>query len=68
MTVVGSPEVTVADVLAGVPRQLFVGGRWRPSSDGSTFDVFDPAAGQRLAEVADATPGDGRGLVRPGAR
>jgi succinate-semialdehyde dehydrogenase/glutarate-semialdehyde dehydrogenase len=68
---VGSPEVTPADVVAevleGVPRQLFVGGRWRPSADGATLDVLDPATGRRLAEVADATVADADAAVTEAA-
>ncbi|GAB2982484.1 NAD-dependent succinate-semialdehyde dehydrogenase [Frigoribacterium salinisoli] len=53
---------TAADrqrVLAAVPTGLFVGGSWRPASDGGTFDVHDPATGEVLVAVADATPEDG---------
>ncbi|MFE2044916.1 NAD-dependent succinate-semialdehyde dehydrogenase [Streptomyces sp. NPDC059477] len=41
-----------------VPTDLFIGGRWRPSGDGARFDVHDPATGDRLADVAAATPED----------
>ena len=54
--------VTAADrqrVLAAVPTGLLVGGSWRPASDGGTFDVHDPATGEVLVAVADATPEDG---------
>jgi phenylacetaldehyde dehydrogenase len=30
----------------------FIGGRWVPSASGAMFDVFDPATGQKIAEVA----------------
>ncbi|MGE0594610.1 MAG: NAD-dependent succinate-semialdehyde dehydrogenase [Vicinamibacterales bacterium] len=43
-----------------VPSQLFLGGRWCPASDGETFDVYDPATGERLARVASASEADGR--------
>jgi succinate-semialdehyde dehydrogenase/glutarate-semialdehyde dehydrogenase len=46
-------------VAASAPTQLFVGGSWRPSSDGATFDVHDPATGTALATVASATAADG---------
>ena len=48
-----------ADLLAQIPTQLFIGGRWRDASDGHRLDVEDPATGQVLAAVADATPADG---------
>ena len=44
---------------AEVPRtELFIGGDWRTSSDGSTFDVFDPADGSVLATVPNGTVED----------
>jgi succinate-semialdehyde dehydrogenase/glutarate-semialdehyde dehydrogenase len=45
-------------VLAAVPKQLFVGGRWRAASGGATFPVEDPATGAVLAEVADGSAPD----------
>ena len=39
--------------------QLFIGGQWRDSADGSTFAVEDPATGQEIVRVADATVADG---------
>jgi succinate-semialdehyde dehydrogenase/glutarate-semialdehyde dehydrogenase len=62
MTVLPAVPPTAADpaaVLSSVPTGLFVGGRWREASDGGTFDVHDPATGQVVARVADATPADG---------
>jgi succinate-semialdehyde dehydrogenase / glutarate-semialdehyde dehydrogenase len=47
------------ELLAKVPTGLFIGGDWRPSSDGSTIDVEDPATGKTLVSVASATPEDG---------
>ena len=46
-------------VVEVAPHQLWIGGEWRDASDGSTFEVTDPATGARLCEVADATPEDG---------
>ena len=46
-------------VLDSVPRQLFIDGQWGEASSGATFEVLDPATGQALASVADATPQDG---------
>jgi succinate-semialdehyde dehydrogenase / glutarate-semialdehyde dehydrogenase len=45
-------------VLDEVPKQLYVGGEWRDSSDGGSLEVEDPATGEVLCEVADATPDD----------
>ena len=41
------------------PKDLYVGGSWRPAQEGRTFDVEDPSTGEVLCAVADATPGDG---------
>jgi succinate-semialdehyde dehydrogenase/glutarate-semialdehyde dehydrogenase len=46
------------DVLAQVPKQLYIGGEWRDASAGGTLSVEDPATGQPLVEVADAGPED----------
>ena len=43
-------------VLDAVPKDLFIGGEWRPAASGKTFPVEDPATGEPLCEVAD---GDG---------
>jgi succinate-semialdehyde dehydrogenase/glutarate-semialdehyde dehydrogenase len=40
-------------VLAWVPKDLFIGGAWRPASAGGTLAVEDPSTGETLVEVAD---------------
>jgi succinate-semialdehyde dehydrogenase / glutarate-semialdehyde dehydrogenase len=45
-------------VLDRIPSGLYIGGTWRPASGGGTLTVEDPATGEPLAEVADATPED----------
>jgi succinate-semialdehyde dehydrogenase/glutarate-semialdehyde dehydrogenase len=45
-------------VLADVPKQLYVGGRWRDASGGDALTVEDPSTGEPLVEVADARPDD----------
>ena len=45
-------------VTGSVPRQLFVGGRWVDASSGATFPVLNPATGEEIAQVADASPAD----------
>ena len=50
-------------LLAGVPTGLFIGGVWRDSSDGATIKVEDPATGEVLTEVADASVADGRAAL-----
>ncbi len=41
-----------------VPKGLLIGGEWRDAAEGETLAVLDPATGEPLCEVADATPGD----------
>ena len=41
-------------MLDRVPKELFIGGRWRPASGEGTLAVEDPATGETLVEVADA--------------
>ncbi|MEV0404893.1 NAD-dependent succinate-semialdehyde dehydrogenase [Actinoallomurus sp. NPDC050550] len=48
------------DVVAAVPKRLFIDGAWTDAASGSTFAVADPATGRELCEIADAGPDDGR--------
>jgi succinate-semialdehyde dehydrogenase / glutarate-semialdehyde dehydrogenase len=50
-------------VLETVPTQLFIGGRWRDAGEGSTLPVEDPATGEALVEVADATVDDAKAAL-----
>jgi succinate-semialdehyde dehydrogenase/glutarate-semialdehyde dehydrogenase len=50
-----SAERSVVDA---VPQQLLVGGEWRDATGGDTLAVEDPATGETLCSVADATAGD----------
>ena len=45
-------------VLAGVPTELYIDGRWRPATGAGTLPVEDPSTGETLVEVADAQPQD----------
>jgi succinate-semialdehyde dehydrogenase/glutarate-semialdehyde dehydrogenase len=45
-------------VLDAVPKDLLIGGAWRPAASGRTFPVEDPATGKALCEVADAEADD----------
>jgi succinate-semialdehyde dehydrogenase / glutarate-semialdehyde dehydrogenase len=51
-------ESTETAVLGAVPKDLLIGGRWRPARGGGTLRVDDPATGEAIAEVADAKPED----------
>jgi succinate-semialdehyde dehydrogenase / glutarate-semialdehyde dehydrogenase len=55
MSITATQEQTV---LEAVPNQLFIAGEWRDASGGATLAVEDPATGESLIDVADATPED----------
>lgn len=38
--------------------QLYIGGQWRDASNGATIKTYNPANGELLAEIADATEKD----------
>jgi succinate-semialdehyde dehydrogenase / glutarate-semialdehyde dehydrogenase len=51
---IATSEQTIVDA---VPHQLYIGGEWRDGGAG-TIPVEDPATGETLCEVADATNAD----------
>ena len=55
MGIATSEEQQVVD---GVRKQLLIGGEWRDATGAETLSVEDPATGESLCEVADATPDD----------
>ncbi len=50
-------------VVEAAAKQLFIGGEWRDATGGGTFEVEDPATGEVLCSVADASPEDGRAAL-----
>jgi succinate-semialdehyde dehydrogenase/glutarate-semialdehyde dehydrogenase len=54
-------------VLDRVPKQLYIGGEWRPASGGGTLAVEDPATGETLCEVADAQVADAQAALAAAA-
>lgn len=46
-------------LLDSVPNELFIGGRWRAASSNGTLAVHDPATGEVVRDIADATAEDG---------
>jgi succinate-semialdehyde dehydrogenase/glutarate-semialdehyde dehydrogenase len=50
-------------VLGGVRTDLFISGSWRAATGDGTLKVDDPATGEVLTEVADATVEDGRAAL-----
>ncbi|MFF5966478.1 NAD-dependent succinate-semialdehyde dehydrogenase [Streptomyces collinus] len=51
-------DTKTTDVIADVPRRLFIAGQWVPASDGRTFGVENPATETQLCEIADAGAAD----------
>ena len=51
--------VDVKKLIGSVPTGLFIGGEWRDAEGGKTLEVTNPATGEVLAKVADASPADG---------
>ncbi|MEU6642136.1 NAD-dependent succinate-semialdehyde dehydrogenase [Saccharomonospora sp. NPDC046836] len=51
--------VSESGVVGAVNKELFIGGKWTAAADSRTFPVHDPATGEVLCEVADASPADG---------
>ena len=51
------------NLLANVPIDLWIDGKWRKSSDGARFDVIDPATEQKIASVASASIEDAKAAL-----
>src|SRR6202165_3153460 len=51
------------NLLANVPTDLWIGGKWRKSSDGARFDVIDPATENKITSVASASIDDATAAV-----
>ncbi len=58
-TITASSEQSVLDQ---VPKQLYIGGEWRDGAKGR-LGVEDPATGETLVEVADASADDARAAL-----
>ncbi|MEU3019822.1 MULTISPECIES: NAD-dependent succinate-semialdehyde dehydrogenase [unclassified Nocardiopsis] len=57
-----------ARVVAQVDKRLFLGGKWRDSSSGATFEVEDPSTRKVLCDVADAGRDDALEALDAAAR
>src|SRR6185436_19224483 len=51
------------NLLANVPTDLWIGGKWKKSSDGARFDVIDPATERKIADVASASVDDAKAAL-----
>jgi succinate-semialdehyde dehydrogenase/glutarate-semialdehyde dehydrogenase len=56
-------RVQETEVVDAVPKRLYVGGEWVEATGSGTLPVEDPATGETIAEVADATPEDALGAL-----
>jgi len=52
--------ITEAELLAKVPRGLYIDGAWVDAEGGRTLAVTDPSTGETLVEIADASVADGQ--------
>ena len=57
---IATQEQSVVDA---VPNRLLIGGEWREAIGGGTLAVEDPATGEPIAEVPDATPEDAKAAL-----
>ncbi len=56
-------NASYANLLANVPTDLWIGGQWRPASDGSRFEITDPATEDTICDVASATVDDAKAAI-----
>ena len=55
-------------MVTGTAQQMFVGGEWRPSASGETFDATSPATGEQIGTVPQGDRDDARARDRRRAR
>ncbi|MEX3517361.1 NAD-dependent succinate-semialdehyde dehydrogenase [Corynebacterium camporealensis] len=53
----------VSELLAKVPTQLLIGGEWVDATSGETFDVENPATGEKLATLSSANSDDAKAAL-----
>ncbi|OZC64046.1 NAD-dependent succinate-semialdehyde dehydrogenase [Rhodococcus sp. 15-725-2-2b] len=51
--------MSAVDLISKLPTELWLGGVQTPSASGARFSVLNPATGEELTTVADATAADG---------
>jgi succinate-semialdehyde dehydrogenase/glutarate-semialdehyde dehydrogenase len=52
-----------SDLLAKVPDTLFIGGEWLAADGGRTLKVYDPATGDVVKTIANASAVDGKAAI-----
>ena len=50
-------------LLASVPDGLLIGGEWRAAEGGKTLEVYDPATGEVIREIASASANDAKAAM-----
>ncbi len=50
-------------LINSIPKNLYIGGEWLPSSDGNRINVVDPATEKVIADVASGSAVDATGAV-----
>lgn len=60
MTTTAAPALPpqIHKFLSGGPKKMYLGGKWVESASGKTFKTMNPATGEPLAEVCEATEAD----------
>src|SRR4029078_8495234 len=51
------------NLLANVPTDLWIGGKWKKSADRARFDVIDPATERKIASGASASIDDAKAAL-----
>ncbi|MGP5241931.1 NAD-dependent succinate-semialdehyde dehydrogenase [Corynebacterium flavescens] len=51
-------SIDIQELLAKVPTGLLIGGKWQEACSGETFDVENPATGEKLATLSSANSDD----------
>ena len=59
--------ITEAELLAKVPRGLYIDGQWVDAEGGATMTVNDPSTGEIIAEIASASVADGKKAMDAGS-
>ncbi|MEA2227197.1 MAG: succinate-semialdehyde dehydrogenase / glutarate-semialdehyde dehydrogenase [Solirubrobacteraceae bacterium] len=50
-------------VVESVPKQLYIGGKWRDGAEGGSIEVEDPSTEETIAEVADGNAEDAKAAL-----
>ena len=59
---------SVTEIIAGLGTGIHIDGAWRDAASGDTFDVENPATGEKLATLADGGPDDAAAAIDTAAR